>query len=277
MFGLDDGDIGVLSAVGSFFGGERRNESQEAQSAAQMAFQERMSNTSYQRAVKDMQAAGLNPMLAYSQGGASTPAGTQAQIEDTLTPAISTGRDVYAARNQASVQQEQVRNISADTGLKTAETAKASADADKSRTEAALNVALADKAGQDKITSAASAALMGQQGQAVMANLQKVAPEIREIVSRIGLNDAQKHRALAELPLIAANVGKTRAETTESYERRLLLSIENRLQSLKTNEASATSDMYGTQYGRAIPYVNSALGAANQGTSSIAPFLWLAK
>lgn len=49
----------------------RRFQAEEAVKARE--FSEQMSSTAYQRAMDDMRTAGLNPILAYKQGGASTP------------------------------------------------------------------------------------------------------------------------------------------------------------------------------------------------------------
>lgn len=51
-----------------------------AEALANREFQERMSNTAYQRTVEDMKKAGINPILAFANGGASTPGGSAATI-----------------------------------------------------------------------------------------------------------------------------------------------------------------------------------------------------
>jgi len=114
------GAAAVGGALG-FLGGERANAANARQAAMQRDFQANQSATSYQRAVDDMKKAGLNPALAYQQGGASTPTGASAQITDSIAGGRN-GAAGAAASYQAIQQTEaQTQQTRAQTDLTQAE------------------------------------------------------------------------------------------------------------------------------------------------------------
>lgn len=98
-----------------FLGQQSANEANAEQARLNREFQERMSNTQYQRGVADLRAAGLNPALAYQQGGASSPTGSSAPpMQNTLAGPSN----ALSTLLQLQLQEAQIKNVEMDTHKK---------------------------------------------------------------------------------------------------------------------------------------------------------------
>jgi len=138
--GIPWGSIASAAAGGLNYVGQKDANATNMQLASnQMDFQREMSNTSYQRAVADMKKAGLSPMLAYSQGGASSPGGATTTVQNKFSGAVQ------AAQAQ-QLQSEQIKQIQSQTMLNNSTAAKTQADTLlsaqelKNRTQSELNL-----------------------------------------------------------------------------------------------------------------------------------------
>ena len=198
MFGVDDAIAAAgIVAGGQLLGTYMTNNQSSANAAAANETAINLASTSYQRRVDDLSKAGLNPMLAYSQGGAAVP--------NIQTPTLQNYGDAASSAVQAynsGVNQDLVRSQ-----IKTQET------------QQQLNNALAIKAAADAEVSTASAgevtARTGtyayQIGEA-MARIDKIAQDTKLSFEQTILVKRQAANALATGQNIVADTGNKLAD-----------------------------------------------------------------
>lgn len=163
-YGIDDLIRGGGAAAGGYFNYKGAKDTNKANrdiaretntvnaaiAQQQMYFQALMSGTAHQREVRDLRAAGLNPILSMNPGGgASTPSGagiaavTGAPQQNELSGAVSSAMDALRMHAELKNLSETNKQISATTSKLKADTLKAHSDTELNR---ALKVSATEQA-----------------------------------------------------------------------------------------------------------------------------------
>lgn len=145
-------------------------------------YQTDMANTTWQRGVRDMQSAGLNPMLAYSQGGNPAAAGAMGQSSAATAGQPGNAQNPWAAAGQSATQWATIENIQADT--------------EKKKEEAEL-------------TRRQHLGYTGEQE----VRVDKMRKEAELVIHQTNLSEAQRKKVLTEVDQVLAHIQNLDADT----------------------------------------------------------------
>lgn len=232
----------AAEVLGSYLGQKSANKTNMELGQKQMDFQERMRSTQYQTAVKDMQAAGLNPMLAYSQGGAGTPSGSLPTVQNVMGGVAGSAKhagEIMRSMQDIAQSKDQQEQLRQNTEKLKAETINAQASAANIAADTELKLSAAGKTDADASNSRAS--LLGVTARsAAEADAYNAAARQGDGKESAFEADARKRKAQADEAGYSSR--KRKAEATN--------------EELQTAGEKAHSDFYKSQAGRAAPYLN---------------------
>lgn len=181
----------LLADIGGIFGGmssaERANRTNIKLQREQQAWEKEMSNTAVQRRAADIEMAGGNRALAFTNGQeASTPSVAPAQVQPTFK-----GDTNFTAK---AIAMEQI-------ALQKQSTA---ASVNQANTAAQLNTALAGKANAEAVNIAAETANKGLTGKKLQEEITNLQASKREIEARAALLMSQEKVARLEAEIKSA-------------------------------------------------------------------------
>lgn len=225
LFGLGDAATGGLISGGlSLLGGLFSNEANADQSLAANQFSAEQYAKRYQTTVKDMQAAGLSPMLAYSQGAGSAPSGAVGLPQQNVMASAVEGYHKGAERELLA---EQIKNLKADNVIK-------GATYEKERNLAA--------------DAQASAILKGQQSAEIQQRLEKEATNAPYWASNANIQNLSNTRQVQllteQIDKVIQDIatGKTSAAQNAAMAEQLKASTVNL--KLDANEKAAMAELW---------------------------------
>lgn len=173
----------LASGALGYAGTQSTNDQNAAIAQANNAWSAQQYATRYQTMTKDMQSAGLSPMLAYSQSAGSAPTAQQVQFQNPMSSATQ----AYHESSQRDVMSAQIKNIESDTAKNEAIAALNKAQANEAEERALLTNAQKAQTAlgihhttqTDKPTQKALGAMYWSQVAVNKETLPKIAQEIK--------------------------------------------------------------------------------------------------